>query len=179
MVALVSINTIEVGLEERPVDDTGWNARSPSQRGPERLEIGAVAGAEGQAVGGTADRRGVFVLGVFYPVLDVVEYSVIKLAGCQDGVGLIADDLMGELTDLIIDLDMLVGCQIRGKLGAVGLRQRFGFARIDVRTHFIARHDKGLDDLQLFVFWVGGLEIEDLASLRIALDAIRIWRLDL
>ncbi len=66
------------------------------------------------------------MLGIFDPVVDVVEHPVIELASRQDWVRLPTDDVIGQLADLVIDLHMLVGGQIGREFGAVGIGSSWG-----------------------------------------------------
>ena len=56
VIALILVPSAEIRLEEGAVNDLGRDARGARQGRPERLEVRAVAGAEGEAVSRAPDR---------------------------------------------------------------------------------------------------------------------------
>jgi hypothetical protein len=101
-----------------------WDPLRAREGGPQRVEVGAVARLAGEAILGAPDGGGLLRLGVLHPVLDVVQDPVVDLPRRDDDVLLVAGDLGGQLPDLVVDHDVLVGGEVLLEEGAVGLADR-------------------------------------------------------
>ena len=72
MITLIGILSVQLGLEERAIDDTGWKAAGARQRSLERVKVRAIARAGAQAILRAADGRGFLVLRILHPIIKVL-----------------------------------------------------------------------------------------------------------
>ena len=102
-----------------------------------------------------------------------MQHPVVDLARRQDRVLLIADDLVGELTDRIVDHDVLVGSKVPIQAGAIGFRDGLaldGSTLLRTSERFTVKLSTTVNS-----FSVGsGLEIEDPVAFGVSLNAVRI-----
>jgi hypothetical protein len=156
---LVLVDSVQVELEEGPINHPGWNAGAAQQRNIQRVKIRAIAGSHSQAIFRAPHVRRLPSLRILHPVLDVVEHPVVNTAGGNQRILLPLSDLGGQLPYLVIDHYRSLGDQVLFHLLAFFVGQGPRRLAFHIHPHLVAPqaefgHNLDLPILLRSVFYV-------------------------